>query len=39
VRALHQSEDAPRISYQIYAREITPHEPPPTANGSQTGNR
>jgi hypothetical protein len=28
VRALHQGEDAPRISYQIYAREITPNEPP-----------
>jgi hypothetical protein len=29
VRALHHGEDAPRISYQIYAREITPNEPPP----------
>ena len=28
VRALHHGEDAPRISYQIYAREITPNEPP-----------
>jgi hypothetical protein len=24
VRVLHQGEEAPRISYQIYAREITP---------------
>jgi len=28
VRALHKSGDPPRISYQIYAREITPHDIP-----------
>ena len=26
VRALHRGDDPPGISYQIYAREITPHE-------------
>jgi MFS family permease len=26
VRALHKGDDPPAISYQIYAREITPHE-------------
>jgi MFS family permease len=26
VRELHQGEDPPKISYQIYAREITPNE-------------
>ncbi|WP_260704818.1 MFS transporter [Edaphobacter flagellatus] len=26
VRALHKGNDAPKISYQIYAREITPHD-------------
>lgn len=26
VRALHQDDEGPRISYQIYAREITPNE-------------
>lgn len=28
VRALHTGEEPPKISYQIYAREITPYEPP-----------
>jgi len=27
VRELHQGDDPPKISHQIYAREITPHEP------------
>jgi hypothetical protein len=39
VRALHRGEDGPRISYQIYAREITPNEPPPAANGAKTKSR
>jgi MFS family permease len=29
VRELHHATEPPRISYQIYAREITPNEPPP----------
>jgi hypothetical protein len=29
VRELHQGEEQPKISYQIYAREITPNETPP----------
>jgi len=27
VRTLHEGDDPPKISYQIYAREITPHTP------------
>ncbi len=27
VRALHHDDDPPRVSHQIYAREITPNEP------------
>ena len=34
VRALHQGDEAPRISYQIYAREITPNELPTGRNGA-----
>lgn len=29
VRELHQGDEPPKISYQIYAREITPNEAPP----------
>ncbi len=28
VRELHQGDEPPKISYQIYAREITPHQSP-----------
>lgn len=35
VRELHQGEDPPKISYQIYAREITPNEAPAGEASSQ----
>jgi MFS family permease len=36
VRALHQGEEPPKISYQIYAREITPNMPSGEVTASST---
>ena len=35
VRELHEGDEPPKISYQIYAREITPNEPFPGEASSQ----
>jgi hypothetical protein len=35
VRGLHQGDEAPRTSYQIYAREIANPVPPPDQTDSE----
>jgi hypothetical protein len=37
VRAFHRGDDGPRISYQIYAREVTPNMPSASADGHESG--